>query len=913
MACKTALIHALHYLKLKSFPNHLKFKYPWRSYQKRVLDELDHHLDDQKLHIIAPPGSGKTILGLEVLLRLNTPTLVLAPTLTIRNQWIDRLCELFLPKDAPRPDWISTDIRNPKTLTVATYHALHSVISGKNEQEEYPAKNNEIQPTDRSVEKTERDHLIEEYQTLKLGTLVADECHHLKNEWWNSLTYFVKKFPALTTVSLTATPPYDVGPAEWERYKKFCGPVDAEISVPELVRRSDLCPHQDFVMLSTPEGTEKQIITDFHQGVNQFCDAIVRDREFAEIVFQHRFIADTDNFISEILEAPSYYSSMLIYLRAAGAELSEKLFKLLAVYPDEAPTLSKAWLEVLLTGIIYKEKWNDSVQKSKVDELKRNLKRIGAVERQKITLTSNTALYGLLSQSTAKLNSMEIIASLEYAAMGNDLRMVILSDFIRKSYIPNAESALEHKSKLGVVPIFEHLRSQRSTEAKLGVLSGSLVVIPKPAVPHFEDACTENGVPLIQLKTIPWPNDPGYLIIENFGTNRSNIVKIVTEIFQAGHINVLIGTKSLLGEGWDSQAINSLILASFVGSFVLSNQMRGRAIRHQQGNDEKVSNIWHLACVDPDSPTGGDDLQMLTRRFNAFLGLSNLDNSIERGFVRLNLDTPSFNSETVSALNEKMKALAQDRLGTRTKWMDSLGNGTRLVEVVKTPRNLVPKEFLLNKTIRALLIQGLLGAGIFVSEALQSLRFRRDPEQQWTIIKVIFILGFLLAMPTSIRCLWLVLKNGPVEAAARQIAQALIETLIHLNKIKTHRSKLNLIVEHDKHGFVHCFLDGATYFESSLFRNALQEILGPINNPRYLITRKSACMAFQKDYHSVPTLLGQKKEDALCFADFWNKSVGKNSLIYTRTPEGRKTLIKARGFALSAEFADKSEIVSKWQ
>ncbi|MBN2686316.1 MAG: DEAD/DEAH box helicase family protein [Pontiellaceae bacterium] len=898
---------------MKSFPNHLKFKYPWRSYQKRVLDELDHHLDDHKLHVIAPPGSGKTILGLEVLLRLNTPTLILAPTLTIRNQWIDRLYELFLPEDAPRPDWISTDIRDPKKLTVVTYHALHSVISGKSKQEEDPEEENETQQTDHCAEKIDCKNLIEKYQTLKLGTLVADECHHLKNEWWRSLTYFVEKFPALTTVSLTATPPYDVGPAEWERYENFCGPVDAEISVPELVRRSDLCPHQDFVMLSVPEGTEKQILNDFHLGVNQFCEAIVRDHEFAAIVFQHRFIADTENCVSEILEAPSYYSSMLIYLKAAGAELSEKLFKLLAVYPNETPALSKSWIEVLLTGLLYKEEWSDSAQESKVAELKRNLKRIGAVERRKITLTSNTALYGLLSQSSAKLSSMEIISSLEYAAMGNNLRMVILSDFIRKSYIPKPESALEQKFKLGVVPIFEHLRSQRPTEAKLGILTGSLVVIPQPALPYFQLACTEIRTPATQLKTTPWPNDPDYIIIENFGESRSKIVKVVTEIFEAGHINVLIGTKSLLGEGWDSPSINSLILASFVGSFVLSNQMRGRAIRHQPENNEKVSNIWHLACIDPDSPTGGDDLKMLTRRFNTFLGLSNFDFSIERGFARLDLGSPPFDSETVLAINDKMKALAQDRRGTRIKWMDSLGNGTRLVEVVKTPRHLVPKEFVFNKTIRALLIQGLLGAGMFVSEALQSLRVRRDPEQQWTIFKMIFIIGFLLAIPTSIRCLWLVLKNGPVEAAARQIAQALLETLIHLNIIKTDRRELNLIVEHDKHGFVHCFLDGATYFESSLFRNALQEILGPINNPRYLITRKSECMAFQRDYHSVPTIFGQKKEDALCFADFWNKLVGKNRLIYTRTPEGRKSLIQARGFALSTEFAEKSEIISKWQ
>jgi len=58
---------------LKEFPSDIKFKYDWRRYQKRVLDELERHLEDNHLHIIAPPGSGKTVLGLEVALRLNKP------------------------------------------------------------------------------------------------------------------------------------------------------------------------------------------------------------------------------------------------------------------------------------------------------------------------------------------------------------------------------------------------------------------------------------------------------------------------------------------------------------------------------------------------------------------------------------------------------------------------------------------------------------------------------------------------------------------------------------------------------------------------------------------------------------------------------------------------------------------------
>ena len=98
---------------MKEFPANINFKYSWRKYQQRVLNELDEHLKDNHLHIVAPPGSGKTVLGLEVMLRINKPSLVLAPTVAIRNQWIQRFCDLFLQVDR-KPDWISRDIRNPK-------------------------------------------------------------------------------------------------------------------------------------------------------------------------------------------------------------------------------------------------------------------------------------------------------------------------------------------------------------------------------------------------------------------------------------------------------------------------------------------------------------------------------------------------------------------------------------------------------------------------------------------------------------------------------------------------------------------------------------------------------------------------------------------------------------------------------
>ena len=50
----------------------------------------------RELLIVAPPGSGKTVLGLYVWSDIvRKPTLVLSPNSAIKAQWIERANELF--------------------------------------------------------------------------------------------------------------------------------------------------------------------------------------------------------------------------------------------------------------------------------------------------------------------------------------------------------------------------------------------------------------------------------------------------------------------------------------------------------------------------------------------------------------------------------------------------------------------------------------------------------------------------------------------------------------------------------------------------------------------------------------------------------------------------------------------------
>ena len=92
-----------------AFPDEFRFRHEWRPYQARVIAELDSHLDDKHFHLVAAPGSGKTVVGLEVLRRLAKPALVFAPTIAIRDQWIRRFVDSFW-NGGRTPDWISTGL-----------------------------------------------------------------------------------------------------------------------------------------------------------------------------------------------------------------------------------------------------------------------------------------------------------------------------------------------------------------------------------------------------------------------------------------------------------------------------------------------------------------------------------------------------------------------------------------------------------------------------------------------------------------------------------------------------------------------------------------------------------------------------------------------------------------------------------
>lgn len=450
---------------MKKYPKDIKFKYSWRNYQQRVLDDLQDHISDGHLHVIAPPGSGKTVLGLEVAIRLNKPTLILAPTIAIRNQWVQRFCELFLQSNHA-PDWISRDIRNPKFMTVVTYQGLHAACNNlKIEEEDLEEEEDVEENGNGKTINSNLDNIVFELKSKNIKTIIVDEAHHLKNGWWQTLIQVKKKLDPII-VGLTATPPYDVTATEWQRYIDLNGPVDTEISVPELIIEGDLCPHQDYIHFTLPTEHENQSIVTFRQNSKELFAEIKNDEIIIQAIEQHPIWKNPIEQLDWIYNNLSYYSACLIFLKSNEKEISEVHLEIIGDKKIRIPILDYEWIEILLDFYLYKEKDHFKKFEEHQKSLENKLRRYGVIERRHINFSHSNHVTGFLKSSISKLNGIKEIVDFEYKQLGKDLRLVILSDFIRKEFYSNtSENALE-LNKIGVIPIFEKLRRENKEKKK---------------------------------------------------------------------------------------------------------------------------------------------------------------------------------------------------------------------------------------------------------------------------------------------------------------------------------------------------------------------------------------------------------------------------------------------------------------
>lgn len=289
----------------------IHFKGTFRDYQQRVLDNSDKYFEDGKINIVAAPGSGKTILGLELIRRLNEPCIIFSPTTAIRQQWGERFKELFLENKDDFNTLFSYDLHNVKLINSVTYQALYTAIE-------------KISADDANDIDCSNIDIFAIINNFGIKTICLDEAHHLKNKWQKALEKFISSLDKdVKIISLTATPPYDSEGSEWSRYTNICGEIDEEIPVPELVAQNTLCPHQDYIYFNYPSKTEIASFKEHKKHVSITVEELGKLDLFTQVCEN----LNSEKNYEVLFSSAKEYIALVTLLRYYGFKIDEKLIR----------------------------------------------------------------------------------------------------------------------------------------------------------------------------------------------------------------------------------------------------------------------------------------------------------------------------------------------------------------------------------------------------------------------------------------------------------------------------------------------------------------------------------------------------------------------------------------------------------
>lgn len=318
---------------MNTFEN-FKFQYEFRKHQQMILDSFERKIKLNqnkvfKFHIVSPPGSGKTIVGLEIAKRLGVPTLVICPNTTIQGQWTEKY-KMFLSSDASEElkNEITISAQNLKSINVFTYQML-SLPCGDNDDLIRVSENlwaeivsesqnvsieeallrictmknsnpkaykNEIAKFNKKLRQnylneddcnlsnilhTNTIKLINNLKQCNIKTVIFDECHHLQSYWALVMKEVIMQIGVSNIIGLTATPPIDEDKEKINCYTSLLGEIDYQIPTPAVIKEGMLAPFQDLVYFCTPTTIELDYIQNCHQKFKMLIDRFnKRDSDF---------------------------------------------------------------------------------------------------------------------------------------------------------------------------------------------------------------------------------------------------------------------------------------------------------------------------------------------------------------------------------------------------------------------------------------------------------------------------------------------------------------------------------------------------------------------------------------------------------------------------------------------------------
>ena len=943
------------------FPD-LRFRGKLRPSQAEVVEIAQKKLREgaRRLHIVAPPGSGKTILGLFLWAQcVRRPALVLSPNSAIQAQWAAR-CELF---DGTGQCVISTDVSSPGLLTSLTYQAITMPGRGNDDldaaacglwRERLIEKGQAKDPEEADVwladlkrhnagyfeqrlasyRKQLRDAAAIGGDALKtlhasalasltrlkeqqIGLIILDECHHLLGHWGRVLADAHDLLEEPVIVGLTATPPDKDGklPADVLRYEEFLGPIDYEVPVPAVVKDGFLAPYQDLAYFVRPRPEELSFIAnaddELHAIVRELCDPTtfgdgfdpVSGSEFRVPGSVVNAELETRNSEPETIARESLPQWLLRVLAekrlptgvakdwasferrdpefslAARRFLNHRGFSLPADVPpvEEEPETEEApemeYLAPVLDRYV-RHRLRRSADERDHELAEKTISRLRILGIQ-VTETGWQACASpvgrVMAYSRSKAEALLPILTAEHKLLGDKIRAVVVADYEKSSAVAASVAELLDEEAGGAIAAFKTLIRSPATDCLNPVLvTGSSVLVDDDLQQSFLDAArswlSEEGYEVELAMT----QQAGFHVVVGRGGDWCPrvYVELITELFQRGVTRCLVGTRGLLGEGWDATKINVLVDLTTVTTSMTVNQLRGRSIRLDAEDPSKLANNWDVVCIAPEFSKGLDDYYRFRAKHETLYGVTD-DGAIEKGvghvhpaFTRLK---PEGLESSVTAINEEMLARAARRDEVRALWK------------IGQPYQGIP--------IRAL-----------------EYKPRQERSGDFPPFK-------------GMRTAW----NS--RSLALSIGQAVLGALIEAKLVQRGPA---IHAADRAGGYVRLFLENSPEEDSRLFTQSLHEALGPLHSPRYVIPRMvdrfdetwlSSLLPQvvgqffrqrnrqQAMLHAVPSALARNRELVAIYEKHWNQHVSPGEAIFTLRGSADELLAQARR---------KSELSSSW-
>jgi superfamily II DNA or RNA helicase len=906
-------------------------------HQERALRAFgaDQAAGNRSTYLVVPPGGGKTLIGLECARQAGRPALVLCPNTAIQAQWIAQWQQRF----APGPDTRATASRElPTPLTVLTYQAVASLDpsgadgDGADPPPAVPGRRPGRRLSDRELLDSLHQNgqrLLARLKAAGPVTLVLDECHHLLETWGRLLVAIVGQLPDPRIIGLTATPPHMMTAEQSGLHRELFGTVDLEVSAPALVRDGHLAPYQELAWFTTPTPPEADYIGGQALRFAELRAGLL-DPAFASTPFltwlQRRVVERRAADTGAQLSWEHFARDQPVLADAALRLHCDGLLPL----PEGAaireqhrhPPSAEDWVALigdyakhcLLPGLA-----TGALDRAAYESIRAALPSIGYQLTRAGIRAAASPVDRVLARSASKAVAATEILRAEHGELGDRLRALVLTDFaVAGGTIPAVLTGVLDEGAGGALLTLRTLLECAATAALDPVLlTGQRVACGAGTAPALVGwlagqapglAATASAADPAGIVTISGSTGSGSTGTGSTGTGSTgtagtgweprHYVPLITRFFTEGGTRALIGTRALLGEGWDAPAVNVTVDLTAATTPTAVVQARGRALRSDAGWPEKVADNWAVVCVTDGHAKGAADYGRFVRKHDRYFALSAAGDIIS-GVSHVDPDLSPFvppAPAAIAALNARMLIRAGERLAARELWH------------IGTPYADEPVATVTMASRRPLGLGRAAVPALFDSAAAlagESSAGRRGR-----------IAGTLLA------ALWLVLgvtarraravAQAPVSGSFADMAAATADALREAGLVSAGASAVR--IEPLPDGEYRARLADVSAAESATFATALDEVLSPLAHPRYIVPRLFVASpadsraarrlargnpgggaAATVVYHAVPAVLGGNARLAGTFAAAWHARVSPGTMLYTGSPEGTGILVAQCG------------------